>query len=184
MKQYYHIHDDWGLIRTCLPMVSPDDEITYRSLDGYTWSNDLTLEDAQAYCANPVKWAVDNDLTKTDGGVHDHRKDIAAAVERFGGIGLPLSDFYRYYYVLPDYTVLATDYEVPAKLIRRELEPAFQCEGHEGQLEGESDLEFYRRDPINFAFESGIATFTGFKIVEATHEHIIAQSKIITEDNQ
>lgn len=94
MKHYYHIHDDWGLIRTCLPMVRPDDEITYQSLDGYTWSNDLTLEEAQAYCANPVKWAVDNDLTETDGGVHDHRKDIAKAVEMFGGIGLPLSDFY------------------------------------------------------------------------------------------
>jgi hypothetical protein len=107
----------------------------------------------------------------------------------------------KHYYVLPDYRILTTDDKVPDELIRgggsddgdlidsfkkgevrRELEPAYHCEGYEGQLEGESDLEFYRRDPIAFTFESGIATFRYLsvgKILEADEQYIIAQSKII-----
>jgi len=105
----------------------------------------------------------------------------------------------HYYYVLPDYRILATDDEVPAELIREsaddgdpidsfkegevrcELDSEYASPIHTdtGQLKGETELEFYRRDPINFTFEYGIATFTGFKIVEAPHEYIISQSKII-----
>ena len=104
-----------------------------------------------------------------------------------------------HYYVLPDYRIIATDYTISEELIRgggsddgdlidsfkegevrRELNKDDGW-GYEGQLEGEWEIAFYYRDPLAFAFESGIALFDGFKILEATHEYIIAQSKIVIE---
>jgi hypothetical protein len=107
----------------------------------------------------------------------------------------------KHYYVAPDYTILETTVPIPDDLVRgtdsddgdpidsfkdgevrRELESAEKCWGYEGQLDSESDLEFYQRDPIAFAFESGIATFRYLsvgKILEANEHYIKSQSKII-----
>ena len=179
----WHIHNDWTVIFTVVPTVEDS------RLDLDCPRVNMTEEEATEYCNHPITFAVENDLTTTDGGRHDHRADIEFAREN---IAMPISRWQTLYFRLnPDWTVTATDVPADEEGSVRGVEVITVIDGEmcatpprhfaEGEVRYEWTLaEYieYRENPIAF-LSTGCGTHAAREPVAYPHEAIAEGANVL-----